>query len=667
MERVNAMLKSLTTEDLKRWAGTKIFNRGQSYIRNVDELSRTDDGALAAWVSGSDEYATSVGLDPEGELEYFCTCPYDEGPCKHAVAVLLAAAEEVKLKREIPLLDENDELFLTLFDDLDEDDDGDYYDEDDDDYDYHDDDYNEGENCPDLDEPVQRNTVGQSKGKVRVRKIVEGMSKEELAAVLVDLAGRYPEIERGLLEKEQLATGQADKVVNALRREIRRLTDEPAWYNHWKGEGSIPDYSHVQEQLQALLAKGHADAVFQLGEELWTRGNQQVEESHDDGDTATAISECMEVVLRAVPHTSLTPSQQLLWVIDRELEDEFSLLDSGSRVLGSGAYTTAHWVEVADVLESRLTAAAKPASVRSTDSYRREKLMDALVQAYERSGRRERIIPLLEKEADACQSYGRLVDALLAEGEREKARQWCISGFNRTVENAPGIAGGLQKRLREMAHSEKNHGMVAAYRAQDFFDSPSRESYKELRQAAEKANAWPQVREGALQYLQTGRQPDEKGGVKGAGWPLPTPEVADRKSSRQGRGPFPDLNLLIGIALQEKRLDDAVALYGELRKTKRWIGDFSTDKAVASAVAGTRPQVALDVWRYIVDSLIGQVKPKAYEEAAVYLRRMCKIYQENSRAAEWQNLLSELRRDHKAKRRLMEVLDGLKSPIPLVP
>ena len=58
-------------------------------------------------------------------------------------------------------------------------------------------------------------------------------------------------------------------------------------------------------------------------------------------------------------------------------------------------------------------------------------------------------------------------------------------------------------------------------------------------------------------------------------------------------------------------------------------------------------------------SLIGQVKPKAYEEAAIYLRLMCKAYQENNRKPEWQQLLGELRREHKAKRRLMEVLDGL--------
>lgn len=56
----------------------------------------------------------------------------------------------------------------------------------------------------------------------------------------------------------------------------------------------------MRKQLQALLTNGHADAVLQLGEELWTRGNEQVEQSHDEGDTATAIAECMEIVLAAV-------------------------------------------------------------------------------------------------------------------------------------------------------------------------------------------------------------------------------------------------------------------------------------------------------------------------------------------------------------------------------
>jgi hypothetical protein len=147
------------------------------------------------------------------------------------VAVLLAAAEHIKQKKEIPLLAVDDDLFLTLFDDNE-----DYFEDD-------------GE-WPDEEEEPEYAVEPQSErknGKPQVRKIIEAMGKEELEAMLVDLADRYPEIKRGILEKEQLATGRVDKMVSSLRREIRNLTNESAWYNPWKGEGNIPDYSHVRE------------------------------------------------------------------------------------------------------------------------------------------------------------------------------------------------------------------------------------------------------------------------------------------------------------------------------------------------------------------------------------------------------------------------------------
>ena len=643
MEKISAFLRNLTFDDLREWAGAKIFSRGKNYIKNVTGLSCMQDGTLAAWVSGSEEYATSVRLDEDGEIVYFCSCPYDWGPCKHAVAVLLAAAEHVKLKKEIPLLSADDDLFLTLFDDSDDDykDDGDWLDE---------------EEEPEFTaEPVS----GRKKGKAGVRKIIEGMGKEELVTILIDLTVRYPEIERGILEKEQLATGRVDKIVNSLRREIRNLTAESAWYNPWKGEGNLPDYSHVREQLQALLNKGHADAVLQLGEDLWTRGQEQVGQSHDEGETATAIAECMEVVLRVVTQSSLTPSEQLLWVIDRTLADEYSLLESGCAILESKAYSTMHWREVADTLEARLKTGSKPASAGFSHTYRRKELMNMLLDAYDRSGQPEKIIPLLEKEADACMSFGKLADALITAGDKEKARQWLIRGFERTVLGAPGIATDLRGRLREMAGKEKKHDLVAAYRAQDFFESTSRNTYTELRKAAEKAKVWPKVREDVIRYLETGQRPDpDCRGKETAAWPLPTPEVMrPRNKEGQRYERFPNLDMLIEIAILEKRFDDVVALYQDLRKTKRW--GFGTDKAIAEAVSETHPQIALDIWRSIADSLIGQVKPKAYEEAAGYLRRMCKVYQENNRLADWRNLLDELRKEHKPKRRLLEVLDGL--------
>jgi uncharacterized Zn finger protein len=213
MKAIRAMLQGLTFEDLREWAGAKILNRGKSYVKKVELLSRTADGGLAAWVSGSETYATSVWRDEDGGLESFCTCPYDWGTCKHAVAVVLAAAEQVKRQLEIPLLDPEDDLFLTLFDDSE------------DDVEWEEDEEGEWEDAA---EPAQ---IGKGKDAGRVETILAAKSREELLALLVDLAGRHPEVERRIRESEQMARGRVDRLVRSLRSEIRSLTAEPAWYN----------------------------------------------------------------------------------------------------------------------------------------------------------------------------------------------------------------------------------------------------------------------------------------------------------------------------------------------------------------------------------------------------------------------------------------------------
>lgn len=658
MERINAILRDLTVDDLDRWAGAKVRTRGKSSVKRVDGLHRTPDDELVAWVSGTEEYATLVRIEQAGRYDSFCTCPQEGGPCTHAVAVILAAAERVKRQEEIPLLSEDDDLYLILIGDQGgeagweevEEVDAEVEEE-----------IEEAAVKPAQPEVVVRAAPdkGKKAGKTSVRKLLVEKSREELLELMLELAGDYPEVERRILEAEQLESGRIDPLVRSLRKEINSLTTEPAWYNHWKHEGNVPDFTHVREQFRALLNKGYADVLLQLGDELWQQGSEQVEQSDDEGATGRALGECLEIVLQAVPRSTLTPPRQLLWVIDRLLEDEFSLLESGEEVLQNSGYSQADWCEVAAALEIRLEAKTDRCSLDFSGTYQRKGVMNWLIRAYQQSGGQEKILPLLEKEADICQNYEQLVDALLATGDRELARQWCIRGFAKTSEKVRGIAANLQKRLREMALMEKRYDLVAAYRAQDFFDRATLETYKELRKAGEKAGAWPIIRTAVLGFLESGHRPDlpAKGG-KPLEWPLPEPEV--RWSTEKKRGSaqrFPQREILIDIAILEKRFDDAVALYRALQEAGR-VG-WHTDQTVAKAVSATHPDVALGIWRGIVDSLIAQVKPDAYAEAGGYLRLMHKVFEANQRLGDWQALLAELRRTHKAKKRLLEVLDSL--------
>ncbi|MBV5318500.1 MAG: SWIM zinc finger domain-containing protein [Desulfobulbaceae bacterium] len=644
METISTILRDLTISDLNQWAGEKICGRGKIYIKRVERLRRTTEGELVARVLGSESYATLIRLDKAGQHKWFCTCPYDSGPCKHAVAVVLAAADRVKLHEAIPLIDEDDELYLDLFGEQ------------------------EAEpSCTPLPEEPESDALAppekeKKAGRVSVSKLLAAKSREELLELVVDLAGRYPEVERLILETEQLRSGRIDPLVRSLCREIKKLSSEPAWYNHWKHEGNVPDYSHVEDQFKALLCQGHADSLLHLGEELRRRGTAQVEQSDDDGATGRAIADCLDVVLQAVPKSSLTHAQQLLWVIDRLLEDEFSLLESGEEALKNPVYTQEDWQEVATALEHRLASQARPRNAAFSDTYQRKKVINRLIQAYRQGGWLEKILPLLEEEADHCGNYEQLVEALLAAGKREQARQWCIRGFAQTRDNLRGIAAGLQKRLREIAGMEKRYDLVAAYRAQDFFEHPTLETYKELRRTAEKIGAWSIVQAAALEYLASGKRPDMMAkGSKPADWPLPEPEVGwPPVKERRGYRPFPNRETLIDIAIAEKRFDDAVSLFRGLQEKGR--AGAHLEQAVAKAVAQTHPEVSLGIWRRLVDGLIAEVKPKAYIEAGGFLRLMHKVYEAGNRLTDWQALVAELRRTHKAKRRLLEVLDNLTNP-----
>ena len=642
MKSTKTMLKGLDPDDLREWAGSKICNRGKSYIDQVSDLSRTEDGYLAAWVSGSYAYATAVRYNGKDGFDYMCTCPF-EGFCKHVVAVLLAALEQIKQKNEVPLLDPDDDLYLEAFEG---DEEADEWEDDDDD--------------PDPDNSLGKRDSSRAR---QLESLLAGKSQEALRTMLVELALDFPEVARRIRDTGRLETGQIDKIISSLRREIRSLTTQDAWYNHWKGTGNLPDYEPVEKQLRLLLKGGHADAVLEIGEDLWKRGNKQVSRSDDDGTTAMAIAACMEIVLQALPGTRLSPSEQLLWLVDHELADEYSLLEGMQAAFNHSRYSAAHWQDVATGLEERLRIMKNPQADHYTGTYRRERVMTWLRDAYERSGQLKKVIPLLEQEADRCRSYKPLVTALLEAGERDRARQWCIRGFNKTIKNAPGIASGLQALLRQVAEAEKKYDLVAAYRAEDFFDQPSLDTYGELQKATKKLKLWPQVREKVLDYLKTGKNPS-RGETAQTSWPLPKPEVR-HPESRRGRWKeaFPDREMLIEIALHENRHDDAVSLHQELVKTRRWGRGWGIDRQLAKAVAKSHPDVSLKIWKAIADDLIDQVKPKAYEEAVIYLRQMHRVYRQSGRLADWKALLENLRVQHKAKRRLQAELDRLEKDI----
>jgi len=647
----------LTWEDLKDWAGDRVVSRSKSYKRAVEDLRVTAGGALLAWVQGGDRYATMASMDASGKLSSECTCPYSWGPCKHAVAIILAYLDTEKNKQKPPKADPDDERFAELA-------------EEDDDLD------DEDEAGPAFSDA----SPGGKENKL-VRKHLEGLSKNELVNLLLDERDSIPELRQQLSDRAELRKGNIAKLIASTRREIEHASDEPGWTDEWIAESEIPDYSRVKQRLENLLAAGQADAVVELGAYLMERGIRQVEQSHDEGETGMEIADCMAVVFKAVMRSSLSASQRLLWEIDLRLEDEYSFLDGLEGPLDAGrAWDKADWSRVADVLSARLDKLPeRQAGERDgfSSKYKREQVMHWLLRALEQAGRQKEVIPLLERETAKTDCYIDLVKKFVESGRTEKAREWAKKGFIETLEHAPGIAWELEEQLRELAVRGKNYPLAAAYRAMEFFYNPDLQRYSELEKAATKARVWDDIRDPIMTYLETGGRPDiapnsaaqptkrqEKKSQKPMDdvpapnrWPLPSPELpACGKDARWTR--FPDISTLIDIAIKDGRHDDALRWYRQGRKPGVY-GSDNKGEEVAQAVQKTHPDDAIAIWKELVSREIARAKPAAYQTAGGHLKKMKAVFERTQRTSEWTAYLSNLRVQNSRRPRMLDVLNSL--------
>jgi uncharacterized Zn finger protein len=600
----------------------------------VQDLARTASGGLIAWVHGSHRYATTI--ESKGRtLIAACTCPYG-GVCKHAVAVVLEYLEQVKRNRTIPPVTGEDRRLQLLKHDADEEEDGDITDED--------------------SEPAPLRPSRKA-GKAAVaawQSFLEQQSQPQLLSLLKDLAQRDPEVRQFLQDRQHLSAGKVPKLVQSLRAEIAALSAEPGWRHHWSGEGSIPDYSRVRDRLEALLAQGHADTVMEVGTELLEAGTRQVEMSNDEGETAEEIASCVDIVFQALPKSSRAPAEQMWWAVEADLADEYELC-RGAKAFWERKHRREAWNALADQLTQRL---AQDRSGKThdnfSDNFRRDRLSNWLILALERAGRREEIIPLCRQEAEMTGSYLRLVEQLKNAKRWEEAEQWIRKGIAASEKRWPGIAGQLRTAFREMRERQQDWRSVAALRADEFFREPSLPTFQALQKAPQRAGVGPTVRAAAMHYLETGTCPQPSTPS------CPLPESRLHKTSERPWTQAPMIDTLIDIAIAEKRPDDVLRWYDQgTPRSRGWEYSGFADDRVAEAVEGTYPDRAVAIWKQLAEQQIALTKPKAYEEAARYLRKVHRVLKQLGKEPDWQGYLVALRRANERKRRLVQVLDIL--------
>ncbi len=612
----------LTWNDLEERAGSKIVSRGKSYQRQgrVCNLAVTDDNVLIAWVDGTERYATKVVMDDYGLPESICTCPY-EFNCKHGVAVVIEYLKRVEDNQPIPKASRDDgRLEMLEYEDW-------------------------------GDEPIDEETVLSEDVRKEISQFLKDKTKAQLIELIGELAKQHPEMAQDLMDRRHITLGNTKTLVTRLRREIQEIGDEPGWQDYWNSEGYTPDYSGIRKKLETLLKAGLIDEVLSLGRELVSIGIRQVEQSNDNGETAMEVADCMPLIVKALDRSTLDAADKLNWALDSVIEDQFGVCEVFAEYLHR-RHSKSAWRALADRLLDRLK---RLKSTKSADdfhrNYERDRLSDWAIHALERAGRKDEIIPLCETEAGMTGSYNRLVKLLMEAQRYEKAEHWIQEGIRATKEKWPGIAADLRYGLQEIRTRQKNWPAVASMKAEEFVRRPSRQAFTECKNACRKVKGWTKVRESLLRYMEKGSLPWEQ-----KGWPLP--ESGLDVPATEGKDRFPMLEDLIEIAVLEKKPDRVLHWYDQLPKKRYgWYG--VNDDEVATAVQTHAPDRAVAIWKRMAEGLIARVKPKAYQEAGKYLRKVAKVMTKERKQKEWDRYLQNLREQHARKIRLMEVLDSL--------
>lgn len=613
-------LSDLTFDDLEDWAGETILSRGDKYQRQdrVKDLAITEDNGLIAWVQGSKRYATKVIMDEDGRLTANCACLCDF-VCKHAVAVVIDYLDKIGRNKTLPRVDDDDERIDLL--------------------------------TPDI---WEENISGKTKAAEAAAEIIDALkskTKNQLVELLSDIIRSHSDIAKEFAEQKLLQEGKVPDLVKQIRREIRKIGEGTNYRDNWDYEIYIPDLSKIRRKLEALLKAGYPDDVLKLAKEIINKGDELIEYINDEGETGIELGSCSPIIVKALEQSSLDEVSKLNWALDIVLNDHYGIYEEIAGYFHS-PHPEATWNMLADQLAKRLNKMSRPKQNDYSWNYRRNDLSSWLAHALEMAGRKAEVIPLYEKEALITNSYARLVDYLINAKRYEEAEEWITKGVTATQENQPGTAHHLRTKLLEIRKSKRDWQSAAELIVVDFVENSSVEKFKECQKICEKIKLWMEVRESLLNYLQNGELPWNR-----KDWALPY--CGFEKNAVKKQDDFPKHYDLIDIAIYEKQPEQVLYWYEQVLKKYRGYQDHYFHDRVAEAVKNYNPERAVEIWKTASEGLIAQTKPKCYEEAARYLRKIKILLFQQKKEDYWKRYLAQLKFQNARKRSCIAVLDDL--------
>jgi len=233
---------------------SQIVSRGQDYFSNgaVSGLRQITDDTWAAYVDGTEKYKVSVILKGDDIIDYSCSCPYDLGPvCKHTVAVLY-----------------------------------------------------ELRGRPDCQDKEFKKAEKSSKAKLEtalpqesLEQILSYMPRKSLEAVILEYAGREPEIMDYIFAKKALNASASDKEQyrKIIKDSINAAKDRHGFIGYWQASKAVKGAEMAIDKAKEFISRSNAKRalpIYQCVLEEMVPLLQNADDSN--GEIGSAIEQAFE-------------------------------------------------------------------------------------------------------------------------------------------------------------------------------------------------------------------------------------------------------------------------------------------------------------------------------------------------------------------------------------
>lgn len=580
---------------LKGWAGEKIFKRGKNYFERglVKGVAIRQGERLVATVRGTKNYSCSIYVDDDGILDGDCTCPYDD-ICKHIVALALQASTVLGEDKIIPISDE----------------------------------FNSGSNkldksCNKIAPPTP----------AALKRALSHLSRDKLLELLLKACAMDKEI--AIL---CAVTADPDKLgiqalVNDAKHAIVVAAADPALEEDYDWE---PDYYDIAAKLEAIAAAGKPELALELTQEVFATCSNAINLHDCEGSLLDGVVAVAKFSVAALHAVNWHPEQKLLWAIKAALWDHY----------GFSELFESYFKEITDPeIWSTALGYLQGLQKRNLFSLKDYHFTSLLKLALEKAGEPEALLPLYKREALEKNDYLKLVDYLLKDNQAHAAQEWIKKGIE--AAQFAFQANNLRERLIALHRNEGDHGAVVAISTEIFVAAPNVASYKQVINAATEGGHLAALKPLLFRYLMTGELP-----WLDASWPCRQKGTADPVG-----GKYPLYNLLIELAIREKRPLDALRWHDEQRRR----GDRNgfPETRVAEAIKEAAPERAFAIWQQEAERLIDQVSYGSYCEAGEHISKMLLLDRQMGDGKRWIPWLQALRAEHKRKKNFLKILDKI--------